>query len=308
MYAAVTTSLLSFGVVFVSLTARVASNAAPRLCSPRPCPTARSDPVSSFALSKLLWGLVNPGNALVVLLTVGVVALRLPRWRRAGERLVALVCLSFLLVTMTPLAALVALPLENRFPRLVEPERVDGIIMLGGAVNPTLTADRGDPSVNDAAERVFAFADLIRRHPEARAVFTGGSGNLFGQDVKEDQTIRAVLAQAGIADGRVIYEAESRNTWENALFSKALVAPKPGERWVLVTSAAHMPRSVGIFRKLGWPVTPYPVDYRTRHDATPFVPAELDRPLVLLGDAVREWLGLFSYYLMERTDALFPAP
>ncbi len=69
-----------------------------------------------------------------------------------------------------------------------------------------------------------------------------------------------------------------------------------------------MPRSVGIFRKLGWPVTPYPVDYRTRHDASPFVPAELDRPMVLLDDAVREWLGLFSYYLMERTDALFPAP
>lgn len=264
--------------------------------------------MSSFALSKLLWGLVNPGNALVVLLAIGVVALRLPRWRRAGERLIALVCLSFLAVSATPLAALVALPLENRFPRQTEPERVDGIIMLGGAVNPHLTANRGDPSVNDAAERLFAFADLIRRHPEARAVSTGGSGVVFGQGLKEDKTVRAVLAQVGVPDDRVIYEAESRNTWENALFSQALVAPKPGERWVLVTSAIHMPRSVGIFRKLGWSVTPYPVDYRTRRNAAPFAPAELDRPLVLLGDAVREWLGLLSYRLMERTDALFPAP
>lgn len=308
MYAAETTSLLSFGVVFVSSPRRVATNPAPRLCSPRPCPTARSVPVSSFALSKLLWGLVNPGSALVVLLVIGVIALRLPRWRRAGERLIALVCLSFVLVSATPLAALVALPLENRFPRRAELDRVDGIIMLGGAVNPSLTMDRGDPSVSDAAERLFSFAELIRRHPEARAVSTGGSGILFGQGIKEDQTVRAVLAQVGVPDGRVIYETESRNTWENALFSQALVAPKPGERWILVTSAMHMPRSVGIFRKLGWPVTPYPVDYRTRRNASLFGPAELDRPLLLLDDAVREWLGLLSYYLMDRTDALFPAP
>ncbi len=202
-----------------------------------------------------------------------------------------------------------ALPLENRFPR-AEPldGPIDGIIMLGGAVNPPITADRGDPSVNDAAERVLAFADLVRRHPGARAVFTGGSGRLLAQDLKEDGSIRAALLQAGIPEGRVIYETDSRNTWENAVFSRDLVSPRPGERWLLVTSAMHMPRSVGIFRKIGWEVVPYPVDYRTRHDARPYARFELDRNLPTLDDAVREWIGLLSYRLMGRTDDLFPAP
>lgn len=262
----------------------------------------------SFAVSKLLWGLVNPGNLMVLLLLGGLGLRRSARWRRAGDRVIAVAAVALALVMLTPLAALVALPLENRFPRLEEPERVDGIIMLGGAVNPIITADRGDPSLNDAAERVVAFADLIRRHPEARAVSTGGSGILLRQGLKEDQTVRAVLAQMGLPEGRVLYETDSRNTWENALYSQTIAAPKPGERWILVTSALHMPRSVGIFRQLGWPVIPHPVDYRTRSDASPPVPAELDRPLALLDDAVREWIGLLSYHLMGRTDRLFPSP
>ncbi len=262
----------------------------------------------SFVLSKLLWGFANPGNALVLALALGALLLRGRRWRRTGERVVAVVALLFLAVTFTPLAAFVALPLENRFPHIDPPERVDGIIMLGGAVNPPITADRGDPSVNDAAERLLAFADLVRRNPDARAVFTGGSGRLLGQAMKEDVSTRAALAQAGIPEGRVIYETLSRNTWENAVLSRDLVAPGPGERWVLVTSAMHMPRSVGIFRRVGWTVIPYPVDYRTRHDGRPYLSFETDRPLTVLGDAVREWIGLAAYRLMDRTDGLFPGP
>ena len=129
-----------------------------------------------------------------------------------------------------------------------------------------------------------------------------------GQEYKEDVTARAALVQAGIPADRVIYEAESRNTWENAVFSKEMVRPQPGERWVLVTSAMHMPRSVGIFRQVGWEVIPYPVDYRTKHDATPWLRFEFGQNLVILDDAVREWIGLTAYRLMGRTESLFPAP
>ncbi|PWC37967.1 hypothetical protein TSO352_08520 [Azospirillum sp. TSO35-2] len=262
----------------------------------------------SFILSKLLWGVVAPGNALVLAVAAGAALLRTRRWQRAGKRLITLAALLLLLVTYTGLGALVAVPLENRFPRAEPTGRIDGIIMLGGAVNPPITADRGDPSVNEAAERVLAFADLVRRHPEARALFTGGSGRLLGQEYKEDVSARAALLEAGIPEDRVIYEADSRNTWENALFSQDLVKPAPGERWVLVTSAMHMPRSVGIFRRLGWDVIPYPVDYRTRHDATPYIRFEFGQNLVILDDAVREWIGLAAYRAMGRTDSLLPGP
>lgn len=262
----------------------------------------------SFALSKLLWTIAAPGNALVLLIALGALLLRTRRWQRTGRWLVGSGALAFLLIGFTGLAPLTALPLENRFPVPALPERVDGIIVLGGAVNPPLTADRGEPSVNDAAERMLAFAELARRYPQAKAIFTGGSGRLFGQGLKEVLSARGVFAQVGLDEGRVIYEAESRNTWENALFSREIAAPKPGESWVLVTSAMHMPRSVGIFRRLDWPVIPYPVDFRTRHDGKPYLRANVAAMLDILEIALREWLGLVSYRLMDRTDALFPGP
>ena len=122
-------------------------------------------------------------------------------------------------------------------------------------------------------------------------------------------TARLFFGQQGLDLRRITFEDRSRNTVENALFSKALVQPKPGERWLLVTSAHHMPRSVGVFRAAGFPVEAFPVDYRTRGAI------DLLRPFSTLGDglrrtdtAMREWVGLLVYRLSGRTEALFPAP
>ncbi|WP_286192048.1 YdcF family protein [Roseomonas genomospecies 6] len=262
-------------------------------------------------LSKLLWLLVSPGNFLVLTLAAGTLLLFIRRLAHWGRRLVAVAAVGFVIVMVTPIASLVALPLEERFPRPDLPERVDGIIMLGGAVNPPIARDRGEPSVNDAAERILGFAELIRRYPQAKAVFTGGSGRLMAQDamdLREDVAIRGALRQTGIDPDGVIFENESRNTWENALFSQRIVQPKPGETWILVTSAMHMPRSVGIFRQVGWEVIAYPVDYRTRFGGRPFFRFEFDKQIDALQDPVREWIGLVAYRLMGRTDSLFPGP
>jgi uncharacterized SAM-binding protein YcdF (DUF218 family) len=112
----------------------------------------------------------------------------------------------------------------------------------------------------------------------------------------------------GLDTGRIVFEDRSRNTWENARYSYDLVKPQPGERWLLVTSAKHMPRSVGVFRKVGWPVIAYPADYLTGRDG-PLMPgfgflAGLDG----LEKGTREWTGLIAYRLLGRTDTLFPSP
>lgn len=261
----------------------------------------------SFAISKLFWAVAAPGNALVILLAAGTALLFTRRAHRAGRILVAAAALGFLAITYLPVGTLLTLILEERFQRPAAlPERVDGIIVLGGYVNPPLAAERDEPSVNEAAERLLAFAELVRRYPEAKAVATGGSGRLFAQSIKEDAAVRGALRQAGIDPACVIFENESRNTWENALFSRRLAAPQPGETWVLVTSAIHMPRSVGIFRRIGWEVVPYPVDYRTRPGGGSPLRFEFDKGLALVNDAVREWVGLVSYRLMGRTDSLLP--
>jgi uncharacterized SAM-binding protein YcdF (DUF218 family) len=168
---------------------------------------------------------------------------------------------------------------------------------------------RGEVALNEAAERMTAIAELARRFPDARIVFSGGSGRIIYDGISEASLAARLFESFGIAKERIALEDRSRDTDENGRFTKELVQPKPGERWLLVTSAHHMPRAVGVFRAAGFPVEAFPVDYRTRGAI------DLLRPFSTLGDglrrtdtAMREWVGLLMYRMVGRTDALFPAP
>lgn len=264
----------------------------------------------SFILSKILWGLAAPGNLLVLLLTVGTL-LRLPnrpRLRRWGGLLISAAVGVLIALTILPLGRWLLEPLERRFPFVEPPARVDGIIVLGGAILPEISAAWNQPALNDAGERMTAFVALARRYPGARLVFSGGSGWLALQEHKEAPVARTLVDGLGLDPARVTFEGESRNTYENVLLSQAQVAPRPDEVWLLVTSAAHMPRSVGIFRKAGWPVVPYPVDFRTDPLTDRWLRFDLLTGLEQTHGALREWIGLVAYRLMGRTEALFPAP
>src|SRR6202043_2021742 len=112
---------------------------------------------------------------------------------------------------------------------------------------------------------------LAHRYPNARIIYSGGSANLISDDAKEADYALAVFESLGVSKERLTMERGSRNTQENAEFSKAIAAPKSGERWLLVTSAYHMPRSVGLFRKVGFAVEPYSVDWRMRGAVDPLM-------------------------------------
>jgi uncharacterized SAM-binding protein YcdF (DUF218 family) len=181
--------------------------------------------------------------------------------------------------------------------------------VLGGAIDADLSAAHGVPAFTRAVDRMIAAAALARRYPNARIVFSGGSANLLSNDAREADYAVAVFEGLGISRERLTLERRSRNTQENAEFSKAMVAPKNGERWLLVTSAFHMPRSVGLFRKAGFAVEPYPVDWRAggSADLTALRPLSLDG-LSLVDVGIREWLGLLAYRISGKTDELFPGP
>jgi uncharacterized SAM-binding protein YcdF (DUF218 family) len=262
----------------------------------------------SFVLSKLVWALVRPGNVLAMILILGRV-LQIqdrPAARRLGNRLVSAGVLLVAVLTLLPVGQLALRPLEERFSQPDLPARIDGIILLGGSIHTEMTADRGQTVLNGAAERITEFVALARRYPDARLVFTGGSGFVFAADLREADVISDVLDGLGFDTSRIAFERESRNTYENAVFSRPLVNPEPDETWLLITSAAHMPRSVGVFRRAGWPVLAYPVDYRSTNDLTwsPDLLSGLDA----FNESVREWVGLAAYRLMGRTDSWFPAP
>jgi uncharacterized SAM-binding protein YcdF (DUF218 family) len=262
-----------------------------------------------FFLSKTLGSALLPINLLVEL-GIASVVLMATRFAVLGRKLAVTTLVLLALAAFSPLGNLLLYPLESRFPPW-DPSRgaPDGIIVLGGSVDTDLSAAHHTPVVLHSADRLFAPAELARRYPNARIVFTGGTSNLISTGAREADYSAPILENLGIAKERLILERESRNTYENAIFTKRLVAPKPGERWLLVTSAFHMPRSMGIFRKAGFDVEAYPVDWRMGgwDDLFSFTNSGQDG-LGRTDVAVREWIGLVAYRLMRRTDELLPGP
>jgi uncharacterized SAM-binding protein YcdF (DUF218 family) len=262
-----------------------------------------------FLLAKILGFFALPSNLLISLGLTGLI-LMATRFARAGRRLALTALLLLAIAGLSPLGNALILPLEERFPPWDASRGAPtGIISLGGAFDTVVSSARGEVALNEAAERLTVMAELVRRYPEAHVVFSGGSGRLIYGGATEAELAARLFESFGIPKQRVILEGKSRDTGENARFSKELVLPKPGERWLIVTSAHHMPRAVGSFRGAGFPVEAFPVDYRTRGAA------DLLRPFATLGDglrrtdtAMREWVGLIAYRLTGRTTELFPGP
>jgi uncharacterized SAM-binding protein YcdF (DUF218 family) len=262
-----------------------------------------------FVLSKVLAFLTVPSN---VILSIGIIGLLLllTRFRRTGVRLTVASLLLLLIVGMTPIGSALIVMLENRFPPGNEDgPPITGIVVLGGPIDTRMSRLRGTLSVTGEVERLLEGAALAKRHPSAKLVFTGGNPSLFGTDPPEAVYAAQLFEQLGVPKERIIFEDKSRNTAENAELTRRLVDPKPGERWLLVTSAVHMPRSVGAFRKAGFPVEAYPVDWHTLPDQKLFrLPRNLLGGVGALNWAAHEIIGLIAYWATGRSSELFPGP
>ncbi len=265
---------------------------------------------SFFTASKLLWFIAAPSNALMLLVTLALVLL-LTGWRRTGRALMVLGVGGLLVFGFSPLANYILSPLEERFPQFQDDGRpITGILVLGGAELPDIGLARDQPAFSEAGERVIMFAELSRRYPNARLAFIGGSGALMPEGKgREAHMMSQSLHALGIDPARVEMEELSRNTAENALFAKQMIQPKPGENWLLVTSAFHMPRAVGCFRAVDFPIIPFPVDFRTV--STERLNETFSRAatgLDFTDVSVKEWVGLAAYYLTGKSSSLFPGP
>jgi uncharacterized SAM-binding protein YcdF (DUF218 family) len=261
------------------------------------------------AASKILFFIFQPSSLAVIAILVGLVLAR--THQRSGLRLIAIGFAWIVIAGFLPLGNALVLPLEERFgPREPSPPQgnVTGIIILGGFEDGWVTAGRGGLAVNEAAERLTEGLRVARLLPKTKVIFTGGVGALF-DDAEAGASVRNYLIDAGVAPERIVIENASRNTYENAVFTRDLVKPSPQERWLLITSAYHMPRAVGVFRQVGFSVIPFPVDFRTRDVG------DLLRPFARIGEglertdlAAKEWIGLVAYRLTGRSAALFPGP
>jgi uncharacterized SAM-binding protein YcdF (DUF218 family) len=262
-----------------------------------------------FILSKLLWSFADPFSFIVLLGLFGLM-FSFGRPVRLGRALCFTSVLLLVIVCFMPLGSLALRPLEDRFPQppadLPAPA---GIIVLGGAIDPDLTLARKQPTFTQLAARLTTGVVLARRYPAARLIYTGGNADLNGNGADEASVARQLWLSLGVPDARMSFEAKSRNTWENALYTRALLDPRPDQTWLIVTSAWHMPRAIGIFRQVGFKVVAYPVDYRTFGDRRDFHLVQTGiAQITMLEYAVHEWIGLAAYHLTGKTDAWFPAP
>ena len=260
-----------------------------------------------FVLSKCFWFVVEPGNFLVLLLVGGVALHAKTRHSKLGLRIVWTAATLFALILVFPLGSWLVKPLEDRFPHRAWPNHVDGILVLGGGAVPKILLERGMPLSLTGSARVLAAADAARRYPNAKLVFSGGSSQLIGNSGTEADVASVIFRQAGIDTNNVTFESRSANTWENIVFSQKMVSPKPSETWMLVTSAFHLPRAMGVAQKLGWKMIPWSSDYLTgTYFSGPSFPSSFSANLNELELAVHEWFGLAAYRVTNKTATLLP--
>ena len=255
-----------------------------------------------FILSKLIGLALQVETWLVIGIVASLVAghftrPRLARW--SGSVTLA----ALLTVSILPIGDILLRPLEAEFPPRVAPAHIDGIVVLGGVEDPRATAAWSEPQLNEAAERLTAAAALAIVHPEARLVFSGGSGRLRNTVLGQPEIPSVAVdffVSLGIDPDQITWEDQSRNTAENARFSYEVAAPASGETWVLVTSAFHMGRALASFEAAGWgDMIPGPVDYRTG-SFSDGIGWNLSGNLEILNIAIKEWVGRLAYRLTGR--------
>ena len=263
-----------------------------------------------FFASKIFWMIASPINLLLLVALIGVL-LCFGRRVRLGRGLALGAILILAVVATLPVGKLLIAPLEDRFP-LPPPDlpSPEGIIVLGGAIDSEVSEARGETVFDEGGERLTEAVVLAKRYPQARVVYTSGSSSFVGETSTEAMRARTFMSQMGIAPERVTIEDKSRNTDENARFTAAIVHPQPSQRWIIVTSAFHMPRSMGIFEKAGFHPIAYPVAFRTRGRWPDDLRLSFEpvRNLRIFEIAIHEWIGLAAYWVSGRSNYLFPGP
>ena len=255
--------------------------------------------------------LFTPSDFLGLLLLLGVFLLPTRR-RHLGYMLVAGVTVVLTAIFFFPFDRWLTEPLEDQFPRPSWPAHVDGIIVLSGGESGAIYEARGVQAPDPHEGRLVASAELARRYPQAKLIYSGGTAPLEKDKMAEADVARAIYVQMGLPPSRVIAERRSRNTWENLVYSKEIAKPKDGQTWMLVTSAKHMPRAMGVASKLDWKILPWPADYSTtgKPISADSWNSSLAERLWGIENILHEWGGLTVYRLTGRwsppTDAQRP--
>lgn len=259
-----------------------------------------------FILSKFLWFIIRPENILILLLALTAFLFVINKNRLAKKLFVFNSSIIFLFAFF-PVGSWLMYPLETHFsvnPKL--PNKVDGIILLGGSFVTSNSQAWGKVQTNQFADRIHVFLKLLNQYPNAKAVFTGGNASVTNKNPGEAFYAKKLFDDIGIKEGKILFENKARNTYENAFLTKQLIQPQKDENWIVVSSAFHLPRSVGVFCKQNWSIIPYPADFHSNPDELLTPSLNFSGNLNSLNDAIHEWLGLIAYHWTGKSTAILP--
>lgn len=256
-------------------------------------------------LSKFIPPLIYPLGLAILLLMVGVFLQKRPRFQRA---VIVSAIIILLFGSNRWIAIMLARSLEWQYLPQGEIPPADCIVVLGGSTDPA-EPPRPTIELNGAIDRVF-YAALLYHQGKAPVILSSGgiiSWLDTGSSTPADD-MAIILTQLGVPEEAILKQNRSQNTYEDALYSAAILKEKGFKRVILVTSAMHMPRSVALFRKQGIEVIPAPADFAvtetswnqlTHADLPGLVVSLLPNVsnLNLTTNALKEYIGILAYHL-----------
>jgi len=265
-----------------------------------------------FIFSKIVGFFLDLGTVWGILLILATLLSLFQRTRKLSFKIFMAQAIVILLVTVLPVGEWLEHHLEMRFPTQTDVSSdIVGVITLAGSIDIETYKESGLTEFESSSDRILEMIRMSKMYPNLPIIYTGGDGALMSSGVSEADIVAAWMVQAELAKPNIKFETSSRNTFENAVFSRALVKQQwptlLNGKWLLITSARHMPRAVGTFHKAGWNIEPWPVDYETANGIL-LTSLNVSRSISSMSRALKEWVGLTAYYWTDRTSEWFPAP
>ncbi len=259
----------------------------------------------SFYLSKILWTILNPFNLFIFLYLFSFI-LYFFTLKKLSTVFFLLNFLFLFSISLFPIGNFLIHIIEKEFHTDIDiPDKLDGILIIGGASNALMFKEYNQINLNDSAERLVESVNIINKFNTSKVIFSGGSGIINRPDLDHSQVAKSFYKKMGVDTNRIIFENNSRNTYENIVFSKKIADPKKNEKWLVITSASHMKRTLLIAEKNNWNMIPYAVDFKNVKNFKLLPNLKLLSNLNSFQYGVHEWIGLISYYLMGRTTKIF---
>ncbi len=258
----------------------------------------------SFYIAKFFWLILNPFNILIILNTFCVLCFFF-NLKKIKTLSMLMLVFFFILSCVLPTGKFLLYLLEknyHKFSEISNLENIDGILILGGSTNPILSSQYNQIIFKDSAERLFESQRIIKKFPNAKVIYSGGSGKIFNNNYKETDDARNFFNINNININQIIFEDTSRNTYENILYSHKLAKALSSEKWLLITSAFHLKRSTYVAKKIGWNLKPYPTDFKVSKKFNFNFSINFFSNLSSFHLASHEWIGIYYYYFTNKLD------